>query len=151
MSTATKSIASVLNSLIEKCKDGQAGFRSAVEDVQNRDLQSLFSELAMQRQQFAVELQHLVRNLGEEAETAGTMSGALTRGWMDVKAALTSGDEYSVLVECVRGESATVVEYQEALDRGQMPDNIRSVIQHQYMALQAAHDRLRDLRDRFQG
>ena len=36
MSTTTKSIATVLNSLIETCEDGQEGFRSAAEDVKAR-------------------------------------------------------------------------------------------------------------------
>src|SRR5882757_729373 len=82
MSTATKSIASVLNSLIESCKDGQEGFRSAFQDVKNVDLKSLFSELSMQRQQFAGELQTLVRDMGEEMETEGSFGAAFRRGWM---------------------------------------------------------------------
>lgn len=59
MSTTTKSIASVLNSLIETCEDGQEGFRSAAEDVKSADFKELFSELSMQRQPFATELQTL--------------------------------------------------------------------------------------------
>jgi hypothetical protein len=31
-----------------------------------------------------------------------------------------------------------------------LPSNVRHVIQHQYMSVQAAHDHVRDLRDRFQ-
>jgi uncharacterized protein (TIGR02284 family) len=150
MSTATKSIASVLNSLIESCKDGQEGFRSAFQDVKNVDLKSLFSELSMQRQQFASELQNLVSDLGEEMETEGSFGAAFRRGWMDLKAALTNGDEHGVLVECERGEDAAVAEYRDALDHDELPANIRNVVEQQYLVVQASHDRVRDLRDRFQ-
>lgn len=151
MSTATtKSIASVLNSLIETCKDGQEGFRSAAEDVTNSDMKALFSELSMQRHQFIVELQQLVASVGEEAETSGSIAGALHRGWIDLKSALSKSDEYAVLSECERGEDSAVAEYKEALEHSELPDNVRHVIQQQYMSVQAAHDRVRVLRDRFE-
>jgi uncharacterized protein (TIGR02284 family) len=150
MSTTTKSIASVLNSLIEACKDGQEGFRSAAENVTSIDFKELFSELSVQRQQFADELQHLALGLGEEVETNGSFGGVLRRGWMDLKAAITGGDEHAILVECERGEDAAVAEYLGALDRDDLPSNVHHVIQQQYMSVQAAHDRVRDLRDRFQ-
>ena len=150
MSTATKSIAFVLNSLIETCKDGQEGFRSAFQDVKNVDVKSLFSELSMQRQQFAGELQTLVRDLGEEMETEGSFGAAFRRGWMDIKAALTDGNEHGILVECERGEDAAVAEYREALDHEDLPLDIRNVIQQQFTVVQASHDRVRDLRDRFE-
>src|SRR5688572_6294806 len=93
MSTTTSSIASVLNSLIETCKDGQYGFQSAAETVKNADFKSLFSELSLQRQEFVGELQGLVRGLGEDTEKSGSLAGTLHRGWIDIKAALSSGDE----------------------------------------------------------
>ena len=151
MSTTTKSIASVLNSLIETCKDGQEGFRTAAENVKSTDFKELFSELSIQREQFAGELQRLVLGLGEEVETSGSFGGTLRRGWMDLKAAITGGDEHAILVECERGEdAAAVAEYRDALEHDELPSNVRHVIQQQYMSVQAAHDRVRDLRDRFQ-
>jgi uncharacterized protein (TIGR02284 family) len=151
MSTTTHSIASVLNSLIETCKDGQEGFRNAAENVKDADFKSLFSELSMQRQQFVSELQTLVRGLGEGMEETGSVAGALHRGWIDLKASLTSGDEHAILSECERGEDSAVAEYREALEHGDLPANLRAVIRQQFMGVQASHDRVRDLRDRFQG
>lgn len=149
MSTTTTSIASVLNGLIETCKDGQYGFQSAAETVKNADFKSLFTELSAQRQLFIGELQRLVRGLGEDTEKTGSLAGTLHRGWIDIKAALSSGDEHAILVECERGEDSAVNEYREALEQNDLPINIRDVIQQQYTGVQAAHDRVRDLRDRF--
>jgi uncharacterized protein (TIGR02284 family) len=149
MNATTTSIASVLNSLIATCKDGQEGFRTAAEKVKSADLKALFSELSMQRREFAGELQLLVTDLGEEAETSGSVSGALRRGWMNLKAALTSGDEHAILAVCESGEDSAVAAYREALEHEDLPDGVRDLIQRQYICIQAAHDRVRALRDRF--
>ena len=147
MKTRTFSIASVLNSLIETCKDGQEGFRNAAEDVKSAPLKTLFNELSRQRGLFITQLQDLVHNLGEKTEKQGSVAGALHRGWIDLKSALTSGDEHSILAECERGEDSAVEEYREALDHEELPPHVREIVAQQYLAVQAAHDRVRDLRD----
>ena len=101
---------SILNDLIETLKDGQEGFRAAAEDVKSSDLKTLFSEYSLQRSQFAGELQSLAHSLGEkEPETAGSVSGALHRGWINLKSALTSKDEQAILAECERGEDSAFI------------------------------------------
>jgi uncharacterized protein (TIGR02284 family) len=149
MSASTISIASVLNHLVETCKDGQQGFRTAAEDVTNLDFKSLFNELSMQRQQFVAELQTLVDGLGEIPEDGGSISAVFHRGWINLRSAISSGEEHAVLAECERGEDFAVEAYREALDHESLPANVRVAIRQQYMAVQAAHDRVRDLRDRF--
>ncbi len=148
MSATTTSIASVLNHLIETCKDGQDGVRTAAQDVKNPDYQSLFSQLSIQRQEFVGELQRLVARLGEIAEDGGSIPAVWHRGWINLRSAISSGDEHAILSECERGEDHAVAAYREALDREDLPANVRGVIRQQYMAVQAAHDRVRDLRDR---
>jgi uncharacterized protein (TIGR02284 family) len=142
------SIASTLNGLIAACKDGQKGFHAAAENVRNEDFHLLFSDLSMQRQYFARELKRLILNLGEKVETNASFSAALHRGWMNLKAALTSGDDKAILKECERGEDVAVAEYSEALEHNDLPADVRSVIQQQAMGVQAAHDRIHNLRDR---
>jgi uncharacterized protein (TIGR02284 family) len=144
--TTTTSIASTLNTLIEICKDGQDGFRSAAENVRNTDFKLLFSDLAMQRQYFAGELKRLVRNLGEKAETKGSLSAAFHRGYMNLKVAITTGADSAILAECEHGEDAAVAEYCHALEHNDLPIGVRSVLQQQAMGVKAAHDRVHDLR-----
>jgi uncharacterized protein (TIGR02284 family) len=149
MSTTTTSIASLLNSLLETCKDGQEGFRTAADGVQDADFKSLFVELSIQRQQFITELNALVASLGEQPEDNGSISAALHRGWMGLKAAISGGEVHSILAECERGEDAAVAEYRDALEHEDLPAEVRETIQRQYIGIQAAHDRVRDLRNRF--
>ncbi len=139
---------STLNDLIETLKDGQEGFRAAAEDVESSDLKTLFGEYSLQRSKFAGELQALARGLGEkEPETTGSVSGALHRGWINLKAALSSKDEHAILAECERGEDSAVAEYQKALEQTGLPANVQDILRTQFTAVQAAHDRVRNLRD----
>ena len=147
MSTTISSIAAVLNSLIETCKDGQEGFRTAAENVQSADYKSLFFDLSMQRQEFVAELQSLVLELGQDVENAGSVAGAIHRGWIDLKAAVTSDDEHAILAECERGEDSAVAEYREALTCEALSQNFRDVILRQAVQVKQAHDRIRALRD----
>jgi uncharacterized protein (TIGR02284 family) len=150
MKTIVESVASVLNSLIKTCKDGQEGFRSAADFMKIFDFKALFIEISLHYRQFAYELQNLVRDCGKEPETGGSFGGALRRGWLNLKAAITSSDEYAILVECESAEDAAVAAYSAALDHEELPADVRDVVQRQYMEIQAAHDRVRDLRDRLE-
>ena len=141
-------VVSVLNELIETCKDGQEGFKQAAEGVERSDLKSLFFEFSQQRAHFAGELQSIVQQLGEKPETSGSTAGALHRGWINIKAAVTGKDEAAVLNECERGEDSAKKTYKDALEKP-FPNNIAETIRNQYDSIKMAHDRVKALRDSF--
>jgi len=80
---------SVLNNLIETCKDGEIGFRTAADGLTNPTLKTRFQEHSRERGDFARALQAEVRSLGGEPEKDGSTSASLHRGWMDIKSAIT--------------------------------------------------------------
>jgi uncharacterized protein (TIGR02284 family) len=143
---ANDSVITTLNNLIETCKDGQEGFQQAAEGVKDSSLKSLFYEYSQQRAQFVGELQGLVRELGGEAETSSSVAGALHRGWINIKSAVTGQDDAAILNECERGEDVAKNAYKDAL-AADLPSNVTSVIQEQATQVQQAHDRIRGLRD----
>jgi uncharacterized protein (TIGR02284 family) len=147
-STSNDDVISALNNLIETCKDGQEGFQQAAEGVQNSQLKTLFYEFGQQRAQFAGELQTLVRELGGDPETTSSTAGALHRGWINIKSAITGQDDLAILNECERGEDVAKNAYKDALEEN-LPANVSSVVNEQYAAVQAAHDQVRALRDSF--
>jgi uncharacterized protein (TIGR02284 family) len=143
-------VLSTLNGLIETCKDGQAGFTEAAEGVERSDLKSLFYEFAQQRSHFAGELQTLVQSLGGDPENTGSIAGSLHRGWINIKSVVTGKDEGSILNECKRGEDSAKAAYKAALDNV-LPAHVLDTVQTQYTSVQAAHDRIKGLRDTTNG
>ena len=141
-----KETTSVLNNLIETLKDGEEGFKQAAEAVKDPQLKSLFVEYSEQRSQFAMALQSQVQSLGNEPETGSSATGALHRGWINLKSAVTGGDDHAILAECERGEDSAVEEYRKALDDDLSP-SLHQLVSRQYTDIKAAHDRIRNLRD----
>src|SRR5204863_4551747 len=110
-------------------------------------LKSLFREYSQQRHRFATELQAQARNLGEfEPEKSSSAAGAMHRAWINLKSAVTSGDDKAILSECERGEDSAVHEYEDALHNG-LTSPLRDVISGQYSEIKSAHDRVKHLRD----
>lgn len=141
-------VVSTLNTLIETCKDGQQGFKDAAEGVERSDLKSFFYEMGQQRSQFAGELQSLVREFGGDPENSGSIAGAIHRGWINIKAAVTGKDETAILSEAERGEDVAKNAYKDALEQT-LPANVLQTVQNQYMAVQSSHDQVKALRDSF--
>jgi uncharacterized protein (TIGR02284 family) len=137
-------VISTLNNLIETCKDGENGFRTAADGIKSGELKTLFLTYAQQRAQFAGELQNEVLRAGGEPEKSGSVAATLHRGWIDIKSAVTGEDEGAIISECERGEDSAVKNYQEALNED-LPANIRSIVEQQFAQVKEAHDRIRAL------
>jgi uncharacterized protein (TIGR02284 family) len=141
---STGDIASTLNGLIETCKDGEQGFQSAAEGVKDPNLQRLFQSYSQQRAEFGSELQTEVKRLSEDPVDSGHVAGALHRGWLNIKAAVSGNDEGAIISECERGEDVAVRNYREALEKG-LPSNIQMIVERQFLEVKQAHDQVRSL------
>src|SRR5436189_4412015 len=142
-----KETISSVNSLIETLKDGQEGFKQAAEGVKDLQLKSLFNEYSRQRSRFGSELQSQAQSLGEvRPETSGSAAGALHRAWINLKSAVTSGDDHAILAECERGEDSAVKAYEKAMNDN-LPAQFLEIVSRQYSEIKNAHDRIKNLRD----
>jgi uncharacterized protein (TIGR02284 family) len=131
--------------LIETCKDGQDGFRTAAKGVSRPDLKTLFNTFSQQRAQFGAELQNEVLRLGGDPEKTGSVAASLHRGWIDIKSAVTGKNDNAVIAECERGEDSAVKNYEEAARDQSLPANLSEIVARQYAAVKEAHDRIRSL------
>ena len=138
---------SVLNDLIETCKDGEYGFHSSAQHVRNADLRELFEKRAAQCRQSADELRRHVVQLGGNPEDDGSVSGAVHRGWVALRGALSGYSDLAMLEECERGEDAALESYTDAL-QNDLPPAIRTLVMTQYEGVRRNHDQIRNLRDR---
>ena len=147
MSTDTNEEAvSVMNDLIETCRDGEKGFAAASERADRPDLKQLFSTLSSQRATFTHELEVQVERFGGKPADMGHVAGAVHRGWMAVRSTVTSDDDKSILDECERGEDFAKKAYTDALGKP-LPSALHSLVARQADDVRASHDRVRDLRD----
>lgn len=140
-------IVSIIDELIETLRDGEEGFRQAADGVKDPQLKSIFNEYSRQRSRFVTDLQDQVQSLGEtEPETSSSVAGALHRGWINLKSALTRGDDHAILAECERGEDSAVEQYQKAMN-DDLAAPVREVVSRQYTEIKKAHDHIKSLRD----
>jgi len=146
MANDTSDIRSTLNDLIETCKDGEEGFRTAATKLKDSSIRTQFDQYANERARFASELQSQVAQIGGEPATSGSTSAALHRGWIGLKSALTGESDHAILAEAERGEDVAVKNYRDALSKD-LPSDIRSTIETQYRSVQQAHNTVRSLRD----
>jgi uncharacterized protein (TIGR02284 family) len=145
--TQQKESISTINNLIETLKDGEKGFKEAADAVKDPQLKSLFHEYSQQRRRFASELQTQAQSLGEfNPEKSSSAAGAMHRAWINLKSAVTSGDDKAILSECERGEDSAVHEYNEAMQDG-LSGRAREIVARQFTEIKSAHDRVKHLRD----
>ena len=139
-------IIDILNDLIEVSKDGEEGFRSSAENVDDPKLKAFFMRRSQEVAASVQELQELVRSLGGEPVSSTSLSGALHRRWIDRKTALTSNDTLAVLNETERGEDVALATYRKAAEKD-LPTHVRFVVVRQLEGAKRNHDEVKKLRD----
>ena len=80
---------SMLDNLIETSKDGEEGFRACADNVNNPALKAFFEQKAQRCRDGAVQLQHIVREMGGDPERTGSTAGAMHRFWVNIRGTLS--------------------------------------------------------------
>ena len=136
----------VIEKLAEICKDGEKGYQDAAAHAKRSDLKTFFAAQSSERGRFARELQAVLMNLGKmEKKESGTVAGALHRAWIDTKVSLGAGDK-SILESVEKGEDEARDAYREAIG-APLPMDVADIVSRQARSIQAAHDRVKSLRD----
>ena len=145
----TDTIGSVLEDLVQTLENGHKGFEQAADHLEGQagtavvERMRTFSE---QRADFSSELRSLASMHGITIADGGSVAGAVHRGWIGMKDALTGDDPTAILGAAETGEDHAVTEYEEALEQD-LPNEVRTVIQRQATEVRKAHDEVRALRD----
>src|SRR4051794_4712053 len=142
--------ARVSKDLVETLRDGEEGFAKAAEKLADSDSPEIavtFRRFSQQRAQFATELEELAKDYGDDVEESGSATGAVHRGWISVKDALTGSSPDAVLKAAQTGEDHAVSEYEKARDAA-LSDGLRTVVDRQYRDVVAARDEVATLASR---
>ena len=137
---------SVLNTLIETCKDGEQGFRTAADALTDTSIKSKFEQYSSERGAMARELQDEVRKLGGDPEQTGSVAASVHRGWINITAAVSGRDDHAIVAEAERGEDVAKHAYEDAL-KEPLPATAQPVVQRQASRVRQAHDDVKALRD----
>jgi uncharacterized protein (TIGR02284 family) len=139
-------VISVLNDLIEVSKDGEYGFKQCADHAKSPTIKSTLAARSVACASAASALQGLVSSYGGKPEESGSALGAVHRGWVSVRSALTSKDDLAVLEEAERGEDSALKQYREAAGKA-LPADVKALVEKQLAGTQANHDQIKALRD----
>lgn len=133
----TEEISNKLNELLEKNYDAEKGYIDATKNVESNNLKMFFKRRATERSEFAKELRTEILQYGEIPTDSGSFKGALHRNWMNLKSTFTSNEE-AVLEEAIRGEEASLEEYNNLITEKNLPPTIDGLIAKHRTAIQSA-------------
>lgn len=136
-----------LNKLIATCADGYQGYLQAADALLEDHPKAAIElrRLGRSRGRLTERLQEEVSRRGGDPTAGGTFTGAVHRGWIGLKNALSSDRVEAILDECVRGERAAVDAFTSALGEP-LDDEARATVIALRDEIQAAQLEVEGLR-----
>lgn len=133
-----KIVSDKLNELLVKNYDAEKGYINAMKEVDNVSVKNFFKNRAEERSRFARRLRTEILTYGEIPEDTGSFKGIMHRNWMSLKATFSSNNEETILNEALRGEKASLEEYNELLNNTNLPSNLIELLREQRNSIEAA-------------
>jgi uncharacterized protein (TIGR02284 family) len=138
-----------LHDLIAVAKDGELGYATAAQHVDDSRLATVFAEYAKQRAGFVKALQEEAVRLGGEKPTdGGTVTGTVFRGWMNLKSAITGGGPEAIVAACETGEDSAAAWFESVVNLD-VTGQTRTLIEAQWSKIKEAHQRMIHLKAEF--
>lgn len=142
--TTFAEVITTLNDLIETCRDGISGFRTAADSVSSPIAKEVFLSRVHLIEKGLGDLDAAVQRLGGEPPEHGHPQAPMHRAWMNLKSAVTARDDKAIIDEVVRGEEFAVQHYREALAKP-LPADIRAMVEMQERGTELNLERARAL------
>ena len=137
---------STLNTLIATTIDSITGYENSAKDVDSERFREMFRQRADERQRVVEELRSEVRRLGGNPEDDGSFMGKTHQRFEDLKAAITGGDDKSIINEVERGEDYLKEKFETALDSDALSGDSRAVVERCYQSVRSGHDQMSQLK-----
>jgi len=145
METNTEKIAHRLNALLEKNSDAERGFEKAAELASAQSIIEWFSDRAIERGKFKQELKEEIHSFGYPAVQTSSLTGDMHRAWMDLKATFSGDNDEAMLQEALRGEKASLDEYNEAIAETTVPPTTLDILKNHRSTIEQGLEVLRAL------
>ncbi|MXO75642.1 PA2169 family four-helix-bundle protein [Altererythrobacter aerius] len=135
-----------LNTLIGTLIDSVQGYQKAAADTTNTRFAEMFNARAQERQQAITKLQSAVASMGGNPEDDGTTSGAVHRGWLNLKEAVMGRDDEAIVNEVERGEDYLKAKFEAAMEHKDLPAEARAAVEQAWTSVRAGHDEMSALK-----
>lgn len=138
--------ATVLNTLIATLFDSIDGYEKSAGEVRDPTLAQKFTSRAQERRSAVTGLQAAVRSAGGEPEDDGSLAGATHRVFLNLKHAVTGGDDTALVNEIERGEDYLKAKFETALKSTDLSAPSRGAVQTAWESVRAGHDEMSQLK-----
>jgi uncharacterized protein (TIGR02284 family) len=134
----SEEISNKLNELLVKNYDAEKGYLKAIDNVNGDRLKMFFKRRSSERSEFAKELRTEILQYGQIPEESGSFKGVMHRNWMSLKSTFSSDNEESIIEEAIRGEKASLKEYNELIAEPNLPPTIDALLLKHRALIQSA-------------
>ena len=136
-----------LQEILQKNHEAEQGLNQVKEKTNSPTLKTWLQQKANERKEFAEDINTELKKLGAEAKPSGSFGGAAHRVWIDVKTALSTNRDETILEECIRGDEASVEEYREQLRAPYMAGTVVGVLADQRTKIEQSLQTFKRLED----
>lgn len=135
-----------LNTLVATLIDSIEGYETSAGDVRDPALAQRFTARADERRRAVTLLQETVRTLGGKPEDDGSLAGGAHRMFVNLKQAVTGGDDKAVVNEVERGEDYLKGKFEAALKAESLAGAARAAVQQAWESVRTGHDEMSRLK-----
>lgn len=146
MNTNNKGI-NGLQELLQKNYDAVNGYKQVMQKTENKPLKKWLSNQAAQRSEFATQIDKKLRAINQAPIEGGSSLAALHRTWIDVKTAVKPNTDEAILQECVRGEKASVSEYEAKIESDNYTGELNTLLVNQLGQIKSTLNVVKSLED----
>lgn len=132
----TKEQAHELEDLLTRIIDSAKGYKECCDEAESPRFEELFKKRARQRDTFASEIRSCLAESGADFDADGSLLAGMHRMFVEIRTKLGGSDE-AVFKEIVRGETALVEAYEEALECTPSNSKVYSILTRQLSTVRA--------------
>ncbi|MEJ1222536.1 ferritin-like domain-containing protein [Sediminicola sp. 1XM1-17] len=131
METTNDKVYKEIREILEKNRDAEKGYAKAADKAESAALKSYFRRKSTERRDFNAKLVGEIQTAYPDFDANGSFAGNIHRAWMDVKALFSMDNDEAMLEEAIRGDKAAIDEYDDVLDKYNLPTGLRFLLSEQ--------------------
>jgi len=134
-----------LQQLLGRNEEAQDAYRIAASAAENKNFRSFLSAYAEKRKAFANEIKTLLLRQGADAASKSSIKGSIRKAFMQLKVALPGTRDKMLLHECARFEARNLADYDDVLERNNLPNDVAEMLFKQRDEILTAEKVLSDI------